>query len=121
MEKTSELIWQDKQHQTLFKLIDEINAKQVDITVFRRLSDYAENHFLLEEEYMYRLKYPRTQEHVDAHNRFRDELESMMNNYYSFDEPFRETLTVFLSEWLKKHIYGIDKDLEDFVLKSDKK
>lgn len=121
MKKTSELIWQDKQHQKLFELIDEINAKKIDMTVFGRLCDYAENHFLLEEEYMYRLKYPKTDEHLEAHNRFRDELESMMNNFYNYDESFRETLSVFLSEWLKKHIYGIDKELEAFILKSDKK
>ena len=121
MQKTSDLIWQDKQHQQLFVLIDDINAKKVDAGVFRRLCDYAENHFQLEEEYMRELGYPKTEEHIDAHNRFRDELTSMMNNFYDFDEGFREALSVFLSEWLKKHIYGIDKDLEDFVLRSNRK
>ena len=121
MIKTSELIWQDMQHQTLFDLIDEINARKIDMSVFRRLSEYAENHFLLEEEYMLQLDYPKTDEHVDAHNRFRDELESMMDNFYEYDESFRETLSEFLREWLKKHIYGVDKELEDFIMKSDKK
>ena len=121
MQKTSELIWQDKQHQRLFELIDDINTHKVDGGVFARLRDYAENHFLLEEEYMQRLDYPHIQEHIDAHNRFRDELTSMMENFHEYDESFRETLTIFLSEWLKKHIYGIDKDLEKFVLNSDHK
>lgn len=121
MKKTSQLIWQDKQHQKLFELIDEINAEHVDSTVFRRLCDYAEHHFVLEEEYMIRLDYPGTQQHIDAHNKFREELGCMMANYRDYDEAFRETLSVFLSKWLKGHVLGIDKQLEAFILESDMK
>ena len=93
----------------------------MDISVFRRLHDYAENHFMLEEEYMIKLKYPKMQEHIEAHNKFRYELNSMMQSFHSYDNGFRKALSEFLREWLKGHIFGIDKQLEDFILKSDSK
>jgi hemerythrin len=31
------------------------------------------------------------------------------------------SLSDFLYEWLKLHVLGIDKELEDFVMKSDSK
>ncbi len=118
MIKTSELIWQDKQHQVLFELIDRINSSDVDASVFRQLFEYAENHFSLEEEYMIKLNFPGTEEHIRAHDKFRIELESMMQEFTSYDELFRKALSEFLSEWLKGHIFGIDKKLEAFILKS---
>lgn len=121
MKKTSELIWQDKQHQVLFELIDQINSSNVDANVFRQLFEYAENHFSLEEEYMIKLNFPGTEEHIRAHDKFRAELESMMQEFTSYDELFRKALSEFLSEWLKGHIFGIDKKLEEFILKSSYK
>lgn len=121
MIKTSRLIWQDKQHQRLFELIEEIHSDNVDVTVFKQLHDYAEHHFALEEEYMIQLDMPNRQVHIDAHNKFRYELDNMMSNYPSFDASFREALATFLSEWLKGHIFGIDKELEAFILDSDAK
>ncbi len=118
MEKTSDLIWQDKQHQVLLDLIEEINSTQTDITVFRRLYDYAENHFTVEEEYMRQLGYPEMDAHIEAHDRFREELQDMMEACAQYDESFRAALAEFLHSWLVSHIFGIDKELEDFVQKS---
>ena len=119
--KTSELIWQDKQHQVLLEMIDELNDRQADISVFRRLHEYAESHFSLEEEYMMQLDYPHREEHIKAHDKFRNELDTMMQNVHEYDETFRKALAEFLSKWLKGHIFGIDKQLEAFILESDKK
>lgn len=116
--KTSELIWQDKQHQVLFELIDQINSSTLDISIFHRLHDYAENHFLLEEEYMRLLDYPEIDEHIEAHDKFRLELDSMMQGFHSYDDVFRRALSEFLSQWLEAHVLEIDKKLENFILKS---
>ena len=121
MIKTSELIWQDKQHQVLFELIDLVEQGNTDISIFGRLANYAEIHFTLEEEYMHRLNFPGTDQHIRAHNRFRQELKSMKEECLSFDRQFRITLASFLREWLTSHIFGIDKELEQFVLESKAK
>ncbi len=121
MKKTSELIWQDTQHQLLFKLIDDIRAEPFDRQVLQRLQLYAEHHFALEEAYMLQLDYPEREAHIVAHDRFRDEIDQMVNTPSHMNSALRESLSVFLTEWLKRHVFGIDKRFEDFVLKSKAK
>jgi len=119
--KTSELIWQDTQHQTLFELIDQLKTVETGLDIFTKLTYYAESHFSLEESYMLKLNYPRTEEHIRAHNKFREELNAMNLDQHQFDEQVRESISLFLREWLTRHIFGIDKDFEAFVLNSDYK
>lgn len=119
--KTSDIIWQDKQHQILLQMIDEIDSSDVDSRIFHRLQEFAEMHFSMEEEYMQQLDYPYIDEHIEAHNKFREELETMMQEFNDYDAIFRQALSEFLSGWLKGHILSIDKTLEDFILKSDVK
>jgi len=121
MKKTSDLIWQDAQHQQLFQLIDDIHRKPLDDQVFQRLFDYAQNHFMLEEEYMKRLNFPQADSHIRAHDKFREELKIMLRDCSGYDDNFRLALSEFLSEWLKKHVFGIDKKLEQFILESENK
>lgn len=118
---TSELIWQDQQHQVLFELIDEIKADHVDLSTFTRLIDYAEHHFSLEESYMQMLDYPDYDAHLQAHNKFRSELLTMLDDQGNYDVELRATLSDFLTEWLKRHIYGVDKKLEVFIMQSERK
>lgn len=121
MKKTSELIWQDAQHQVLFQLLDELKRNRPDPTIYDRLHEYAENHFALEEAYMRELEYPDIERHVAAHDRFRSELTIMLADRDQIDDSMRDTLAFFLTEWLTRHIFGIDKALEEFILNSQRK
>ena len=121
MQKTSDLIWQDTQHQVLFELIERIKAVPFDPNILDRLRLYAEHHFILEETYMRELGYPHIQAHLDAHNRFREELMAMMETDPSMHESLQVSLSDFLHKWLKLHVLGIDKQLEAFILDSDHK
>ncbi len=121
MKKTSEIIWQDTQHQLLFELIDQLKENQIDPGIFAKLNSYAENHFSLEEEYMRVLNYPDAEEHIEAHNKFRTELEIMVAEQHTYDENLRRSLSLFLTEWLTRHVLGIDKDFERFVMESEYK
>ncbi len=121
MKKTSDLIWQDTQHQALFELIDKIKEVPFDPDILTRLKLYAEHHFVLEEAYMVQLDYPHKVEHIEAHDRFREELEAMMETDPTMHPALQVSLSDFLYKWLKLHVLGIDKKLEDFVMKSDSK
>jgi hemerythrin len=33
----------------------------------------------------------------------------------------RDLVATFLTQWLTRHVFGIDKDLEAFILASDRK
>jgi hemerythrin len=121
MQKTSDLIWQDTQHQVLFTLIDQIKEVPFDPDILVRLKLYAEHHFILEETYMETLEYPHADAHIEAHNRFREELAEMLNTDPSMHLALQVSLSDFLYKWLKLHVLGIDKKLEDFVMKSSVK
>ena len=121
MIKTSELIWQDTQHQLLFRLIDEIKVEPFDREILVKLELYAEHHFSIEEAYMAELDYPQAEAHIRVHDRFREELSSMVEMPLDMDRTLQESLSFFLYKWLELHVLGIDKEFEDFVLKSDSK
>lgn len=118
MEKTSDVIWQDTQHQVLFDLLDEVAEEGSAVEVVRKLQFYAETHFALEEKYMQVLDYPGREDHVRAHNRFRQELSQMAADVEEHDQISRQLISTFLREWLTRHICGIDRDLEAFLLAS---
>lgn len=121
MVKTSELIWQDTQHQMLLSLIDQIRADNFDLNVLSQLHFQAEHHFCMEESYMAELGYPQREDHVRAHNQFRRELAQMMAMSDQMNDSLRQSLSIFLEEWLKRHMFGIDKQFEQFVLDSNRK
>ncbi|MCG6889090.1 MAG: hemerythrin family protein [Gammaproteobacteria bacterium] len=121
MQKTSDIIWQDTQHQALFSLIERIKEVPFDPDILIHLKLYAEHHFVLEETYMETLAYPHAQAHLEAHDRFREELAAMLETDPSMHPALQVSLSDFLYKWLKLHVLGIDKQLEDFVMKSSAK
>jgi hemerythrin len=121
MKKTSNIIWQDTQHQVLFELIDKIKEVPFDPDILVRLKLYAEHHFILEETYMQELGYPHIDEHIEAHDRFREELEAMLETDPTMGQHLQASLSDFLYKWLKLHVLGIDKKLEEFVMNSSAK
>lgn len=121
MRKTSSIIWQDKQHQVLFEVLDTIKSASVGPRELEKLQDYAENHFAIEEEYMAQLEYPYRDQHILAHNKFREELQTLVEQQQNMDAEFQHFVGVFLTEWLTRHVFGIDKKLEEFIRLSSAK
>ncbi len=119
MRKTSDIIWQDAQHQVLFDILDRISDPDADGDILSELQAYTEYHFTLEEAYMERLGFPGRDSHVRAHNVFRREIAQLLLAGNVPDPAFRQIIATFLTEWLTRHVFGIDKRLEDFILHSD--
>ncbi len=117
--KTSDIIWQDSQHQELFDLLDLLGSPGGDDEVLQRLRDYTHYHFGLEEHYMEVLDYPGREEHLAAHERFKGEIDRLLDQHEAHDAQFREIISTFLTEWLTRHVFGIDKKLERFILESE--
>jgi len=120
MRKTSDVIWQDAQHQVLFEILDLIKQPGAGSHVLYKLRDYTETHFALEEHYMAQLDFPGRDVHIQAHDRFREEIELVVDGEEP-DDIFREIIATFLTEWLTRHVFGIDKELEVFILQSSAK
>ncbi len=118
MRKTSDIIWQDAQHQVLFDILDLIGEPGVGPDIVRRLQQYTDNHFELEERYMQVLDYPGYGDHKRAHDQFRHEIDSLLEPGVQFDEQLGNLVATYLRAWLKGHVFGSDKDLEAFILGS---
>ena len=121
MWKTSDILWQDTQHQALFEILDLIREPEAEAGIIRRLRDYTENHFALEERYMEELDYPQRDAHLRAHDQFRREIDQLLSEGDEHDAQFRDIIGTFLTEWLTRHVCGIDKDLEAFLLTAPRK
>ena len=121
MRKTSDILWQDVQHQVLFDILDLISEPGAGADVVFRLQQYTDNHFELEERYMEELGYPGFREHKRAHDQFRSELEGLLQPGLEFDEELGKLVATFLRAWLRRHVFGGDKDLEAFILASPQK
>lgn len=119
MRKTSEIIWQDAQHQVLFEILDTLGEPDSDSETVRRLRHYIETHFALEEQYMEKLDYAGFAAHKQAHDSFRREIDSLLERDH--DAQFSNLVATFLTEWLTRHVFGIDKELEMFILQSSVK
>jgi hemerythrin len=121
MRKTSDIIWQDAQHQVLFEILDLLKQPAADREVLCRLEEYTRNHFELEEQYMRELGFPGLEAHERAHQRFRQEISKLLEEGQELDAVFREIISTFLTEWLTRHVFGIDKELERFILQAPAK
>ena len=118
MRKTSDILWQDAQHQVLFDILDRISEPGPNAGILDRLREYTETHFSLEEVYMLELGYPGRKAHVQAHDKFREEIDRLLEQNEEHDAQFMKIISVFLTEWLTRHVFGIDKKLERYILDS---
>jgi hemerythrin len=125
MMKTSELVWQDTQHQDLLALVETLkNSPEVGVEILDRLTDYVTHHFSLEEQYMKITNFPGSSVHIRAHRNFEDKISLLklspkIITHGFHDDEFREEITSFLNDWLVKHVFGLDKELEKYVMESD--
>lgn len=113
------MIRQDARHQVLFSTLDMLSDPATAHRASFKLRDYTENHFSVEEGYIEVLEYPDRDRHVQAHNKLRIEVLQPLEQGDEQGEMFREIISRYLTEWLTRHVFGIDKALEDFILRSN--
>lgn len=121
MRKTSDILWQDAQHQMLFDILDLIGEPGASADIVYRLRQYTDSHFELEERYMQVLDYPDFAEHKRAHDQFRAEIDGLLEPGVTFDEQLGNLVATFLRAWLQRHVFGSDKALEAFIMASPRK
>ena len=121
MRKTSDIIWQDTQHQELFGIIEQINELEDSVDLFDRLIKHTDAHFLLEETYMEESDYPLIDKHKEEHAEFKKQLNNYIELNPVYDAEFRDKMSSFINKWLEEHVFGIDKELEKHLLGSNLK
>jgi hemerythrin len=112
----------DRQHQTLFDLINKLymsmssgNSQNTASSVISELNEYAQTHFKEEERIMRESSFPELSLQEKAHRLFIQEvtkLEIQTRSYYS-DVSY--DVLKFLKEWLTNHILHMDRRYKPFM------
>lgn len=107
----------DSQHKTIIRLINEVMKNAIENKqagcierVLYELVKYTAYHFSYEEKMMVKCGYPGAKLHISQHNHLIEELKNfMIRNSTQADLPAKDLMN-FLSDWLKSHIMGVDKN-----------
>jgi len=122
--KTSDIIWQNTQHEELLKIIESFKSStNPGLELVDKLNEYVTHHFRLEEKYMEITAYPDKDRHIRLHRIFAENVKKMELSKHIIeeglrDDAFRNHISDFLHDWLIKHLMGIDKELEAHIMKS---
>jgi hemerythrin len=120
----------DEQHKNLFKKFVEfeeaINKGPRVIAVvelFNFIDSYVQQHFVLEEAYMFGNKYPELEPHRKAHRELRVEYRRISEVLETSDIDAIMALKAnrFLGAWWMEHISKVDKKMVTYIAKHRKK
>jgi hemerythrin len=113
----------DAQHQELFRraerLVTALRAgDRAEVApLIKYLGDYVVEHFAAEERYMHEIGFPGLDGQRAAHLAFREDFATMVADYERKGPTPLVALTLhnWLSDWLRKHVGGMDVEIGRFA------
>jgi hemerythrin len=106
----------DRQHQRLIQMINDLNdamkqrkGAEVLGKTISGLLDYTKTHFAFEEKYFDQFGYVDAPSHKKMHVEFTKRVGDVKEKFEKGQLGVSLEVMDFLSDWLKKHIMGIDK------------
>jgi hemerythrin len=112
----------DDDHRQLFRIINELHdamlARRGQAALQNALAEllrYSEKHFSGEEQVMRSAGYPQLLAHMEQHRKFTDKIKDVSEKYKAGSIGMTVEVLDFLTEWLKKHIVGMDKQYSHFL------
>lgn len=113
----------DKQHKKLIDMINDFydniasrSNKDNISSLLASMKKYTLEHFTGEEEYMKKYGYPEFESHKMEHELFIMKVNDLEEKFNAGKLVLSLEVTVFLKDWLKKHIMGTDKKYTDFFV-----
>lgn len=126
--KQSELIieWNDKykvniieidaQHEKLFAIYNNlVDAMYKGVGVkelgnaLNELLDYTVVHFMTEEGYLEKYRYPELESHRSAHKDFRNRVYILHKEFSEGKPVLTAEVVEYLRDWLKQHVLNVDQ------------
>jgi hemerythrin len=105
----------DEQHQELvnilnrlFVAVSKFEGDKVIAGILDALMSYTQTHFALEERLMRQAKYQDLDAHIEEHRKLMSQLEQLSRKFLIEEKPIYFEMLVFLKNWLKGHIQGVD-------------
>lgn len=115
----------DEQHKEFFNILNslfdlknqESFTDEEAVMKVAQLADYASYHLETEEDLFLTTGYAETEEHINAHNLFREKAKDFINQIRDKNEDKKEVLREvvdFSGDWLMHHILITDKKYSKF-------
>jgi len=112
----------DRDHKTLFKLINEFHdafqesrRRRDLLRILNQLVTYAEGHFQREEAIMAAHHYPELESHQQLHEQLYDTIYALNERLQNDPQPLEREAIAFLKNWLGDHILHYDLAFAEFV------
>ncbi|MDR3581414.1 MAG: bacteriohemerythrin [Oryzomonas sp.] len=112
----------DDHHKHLIGLMNGLHSnftngsgKEVLGAVVGELIDYASYHFLAEETWMNKHKYPGLSQHQDEHTAFKIKIVEFRNDFQNGKAELTIEVLIFLMRWLTEHILVSDAQFGNFA------
>lgn len=114
----------DEQHKMIFhranevaRAIDEGQALKEIVKTLDFLIEYTHFHFSTEEKHMKNNNYPELDAHQTSHRELTGTLDDLVRDFKDEGATFQlaDALNTFLSNWLTRHIQGVDKKFGKFL------
>lgn len=111
----------DRQHQELFKMINDLNTamtqgkgRAILGKIIDRMVSYAKMHFSTEETYFSKFGYPDSGKHRSEHAKFIKKIHDFKSQFEANKIGLSIDIMNFLTDWLKEHIRVSDKKYSSF-------
>lgn len=113
----------DAQHQELFRRAERFvsalrSGDSAEVSpLLRYLGEYVVEHFTAEERFMREIGFPGLEGHRAAHLAFREDFATMAADFERKGATPLVALTLhnWLSDWLRKHVGGLDVEIGRFA------
>jgi len=113
----------DAQHQELFRRAERLvlalrrGDRAEVVPLVKYLGDYVVEHFAAEERFMREIGYADLEAHQSAHRSFREDFAAMLADYERKGATALVALTIhnWLSDWLRRHVGGVDVEIGRFA------
>lgn len=106
----------DSQHARLFDLINQLEDHGAGLAaLLTGFEQYAERHFLVEEELMKAHDYPGLAMHLAAHDAYRKRFTGLRADALSGSPVLVKAMLTFLQRWWVDHVGTVDRDLATFL------
>ncbi len=113
----------DEQHQELFRRAERLivalrlGDRGEVLPLLAYLDEYVAHHFEAEEALMRAARFPGLEAHAADHRRFRDDFAAMVRDFGRTGPTALVALTIhnWLSDWLRRHIGGVDRELGQYL------
>lgn len=112
----------DNQHKILISILNRLYNSYLNkshdkdiVPLLDELKDYTKYHFESEERLFREKNYPMAQEHIKAHESFKEELLTIIESYNDLSLVLTMKTMTLLQRWLTNHILKEDKKYVGYI------